>query len=166
MANEVIKTPYDTLTYKIIGCAMAVHRDLGPGLRENTYQRSLANHLSEAALSIEEEKLYSVYDDQAQERLVGYYIPDFVVEGSVIVEIKAIKNLDSSHLAQVIGYLAVSGLSIGLLINFGERSLRYRRVFPPQKIIDHLVNRQWLFIPDWLKNNKDERTPTKPSKSV
>jgi len=59
---------------------MAVHRELGPGLRENTYQRSLANHLSVASLSFEEEKLYAVYDEPDQERLVGYYIPDFVVD--------------------------------------------------------------------------------------
>jgi hypothetical protein len=88
------------------------------------------------------------------ERLVGYYIPDFVVDESVIVEIKAIKALENTHLAQVIGYLAVSALSIGLLLNIGERSLRYRRVFPPKKVTEHHINRQWLFVPDWLKNDK------------
>jgi hypothetical protein len=62
-----------------------------------------------------------------------------------------LRGLDNSHLAQAIGYLAVSGCSIALLINFGERSLRYRRVFPPEKISEHLINRQWLFVPDWLK---------------
>ncbi|OGO29350.1 MAG: hypothetical protein A2136_02030 [Chloroflexi bacterium RBG_16_54_11] len=144
-------TPYDALTYKIIGCAMAVHKKLGPGLREDTYQRSLANHLADISVVFEEEKLYPVYDDPEQQRLVGYYIPDFVVEESVIVEIKAIKGIDNRHLAQVIGYLAVSCLPIGLLINFGEPSLRNRRVFPPQKIIDHLINRQWLFIPDGIR---------------
>jgi|WetSurSiteA1Bulk_404760.scaffolds.fasta_scaffold04180_3 GxxExxY protein len=156
LTKKVINSPYDTITYTIIGCAMTVHRELGPGLRENTYQRSLANHLSEKSLSFEEERQYPVFDDPDQERLVGYYIPDFVVEEAVVVEIKALNSLDNSHLAQVIGYLAVSGLPIGLLINFGERSLRYRRVLPPQKVIDHLVNRQWLFIPDWLKNESDK----------
>lgn len=150
MASKFIQTPYNNLTYKILGCAMAVHRTLGPGLREDTYQRSFANHLSEASISFEEEKLYPIYDDPDQERLVGYYIPDFVVEEAVIVELKAVKGVDNSHLAQVIGYLAVSNCAIGLLINFGERSLQYRRVFPPKKVIDHLVNRQWLFVPDWL----------------
>jgi GxxExxY protein len=153
MTTKVIITPYNDLTYKIIGCAMAVHRELGPGLRESTYQRSLANYLSEKSISFVEEKLYPVTDDADHERLVGYYIPDFVVDDKVIVEIKAVKVLDNSHLAQVIGYLAVSTLPIGLLINFAERSLAYRRVLPPQKIIDHLVNRQWLFVPDWLKKS-------------
>ena len=152
MTSKVIDTPYDKLTYQIIGCAMAVHRELGPGLRENTYQRSLANYLSEKSISFEEEKLFPVTDDSDHERLVGYYIPDFVVEEKVIVEIKALYGLDNSHLEQVIGYLAVSGNPLGLLINFGERSLRYRRVLPPQKVIDHLVNHQWLFIPEWLRN--------------
>jgi GxxExxY protein len=132
---------------------MSVHRELGPGLRENTYQRSLANHLSEKSISFEEEKKYPVTDDADHERLVGYYIPDFVVEDKVIVEIKAVKVLDSSHLAQIIGYLAVSALPIGLLINFAEQSLSYQRVFPPKKVIDHLLNRRWLFIPKWLEND-------------
>ncbi len=78
-----------------------------------------------------------------------------MVAEAIIVEIKALRGLDNSHMAQIIGYLAVSACSIGLLINFGERSLRYRRVFPPKKVIDDLVNRQWLFVPDWLKNDPD-----------
>lgn len=154
MASKLISTPLDAVTYKIIGCAMAVHRTLGPGLREDSYQRALENALSDDSLAFESQKMYPVYDDLAQERLVGYYIPDFVVENSVIVEIKALRSLDNGHLAQVIGYLAVSGCFLGLLINFGERSLRTRRVLPPRKVIDHLVNRQWLFIPDFLKGKE------------
>ena len=87
--------------------------------------------------------------------LIGYYIPDFVVEEKVVVEIKALKGLDNSHLAQVIGYLAVTGLSVGLLINFGLRSLQYKRILPPQKDQEHRINRQWLFIPDWLKAQEE-----------
>ncbi len=148
MADSFVTTPYDAITYKINGCAMAVHRELGPGLREDSYQRALANKLSDAGLAFEQQKLYEVLDDQ--KRLIGYYIPDFVVEGTVVVEIKALKGVDKSHHAQVIGYLAVSGCPIGLLINFGERSLFHKRVFPPKKVSDYLVNRQWLFVPDWL----------------
>ncbi len=150
MADKLKLTPYDTISYKIIGCAMAVHRELGPGLREDSYQRALANKLIDVDLALEQQKHYAVYD--GQKRLAGYYIPDYVVDGAVIVEIKALQGLSNNHLAQIIGYLAVSGCSVGLLINFGERSLVHRRVFPPQKVIDDLVNRQWLFVPDWLKN--------------
>ncbi len=98
VTSKLIETPYNTLTYKIIGCAMAVHRELGPGLREDTYQRSLANYFVERSISFKEEKLYPVTDDADHERLVGHYIPDFVVEKKVIVEIKAVQASDKSHL--------------------------------------------------------------------
>jgi len=141
----------DDLTYKVIGCAMAVHRKLGPGYREDTYQRDLQVHFGQAGLSFEPQKLYEVHDSLDNHSLIGYYIPDFIVENLVIVGIKALNGLDNSHIAQVIGYLAVSGLSVGLLINFGQRSLQYKRKLPPKKIQEHQVNRQWLFVPDWLK---------------
>lgn len=154
-ASKRIITPYDDLTYKVIGCAMAVHRALGPGYRENTYQRDLAIHFSEAQLSFESQKLYEVHDSLKGEQLIGYYIPDFVIEDALVVEIKALKFLDNSHLAQVIGYLAVTGFQVGLLINFGERSLKYRRILPPKDVSEHRVNRQWLFVPGWLKPEQD-----------
>jgi GxxExxY protein len=154
MASKVITTPYDELTYKIIGCAMAVHRKLGPGYREDTYQHALENSLAGVSLSFQTQKLYSVYDDPGKQQLIGYYIPDFVVADMVVVEIKALSSLDNSHLAQVIGYLAITGCPIGLLINFGEQSLRHRRVLPPRKVMDQVVNRQWLFVPDQLKGER------------
>jgi GxxExxY protein len=150
--TERILTPYDDLTYTIIGCAMASHRNLGPGLREDTYQRDLDLHFSEAGLTYQPQKLYEVYDSTDHSRLIGYYIPDFVVAEKVVVEIKALRGLDNSHLAQVIGYLAVSSCPVGLLLNFGGRSLQYKRILPPKNITEHQINRQWLFVPDWLKN--------------
>ena len=151
--KERISTPYDELTYKIIGCAMAVHRKLGPGLREDTYERDLAIHFSETGLDFESQRRYEVYDSANGDRLIGYYIPDFVIGDKVIVEIKALKGLDNSHLAQVIGYLAVSACPVGLLLNFGLRSLQYKRIFPPKKVQEHRVNRQWLFVPDSLQSD-------------
>ena len=136
---------------------MNVHRSLGPGYREDTYQRDLAAQLTEAGLAFEPQKLYEVHDSQGGGQLIGYYIPDFVVEEKVVVEIKALKGLDNSHLAQVIGYLAVSACPIGLLINFGLRSLQYKRILPPKNITEHKANRQWLFVPDWLKGNPADR---------
>lgn len=134
---------------------MAVHRNLGPSHRENIYQRDLQEHFLQSGLAFEPQKLYEVYDSLGNGSLIGYYIPDFVVEGKVVVEIKALKALDNSHLSQVIGYLAVTGLSVGLLINFGLRSLQYKRILPPQKTQEHRINRQWLFVPDWLKAQND-----------
>ncbi len=105
-------------------------------------------------MAFEAQKIFSVYDDPDRQRLVGYYIPDFIMDETIVVEIKALKGLDNSHMAQVIAYLAVSSCPIGLLINFGERSLRRRRIFPPKKVTDHLINRQWLFVPDWQKEER------------
>jgi hypothetical protein len=102
---------------------MAVHRKLGPGYREDTYQRDLATHLTESHLEIEEQKLYEVHDN--------------AISGGLI------------------GYLAATRCPIGLLFNFGERSLKYRRVLPPLKISDFQANRQWLFVPDWLKGEEE-----------
>jgi GxxExxY protein len=149
--SQYITTPYDELTYQIIGCAMAVHRKLGPGYRENTYQRDLQSHLTEKRIPYEAQRLYEIFDSLQGETLIGYYIPDFVINEQVVLEIKALRGIDNSHLAQVIGYLAVSGCSVGLLVNFGERSLKYRRILPPKDIQEHRINRQWLFVPDWLK---------------
>ena len=152
MAEEQrVNTSYYELTYAVIGCAMAVHRKLGPSLRENSYQRDLKVRLAEKNIPFEAQKLYEVYDTLTCDKLIGYYIPDFALDGKVIVEIKALKGTDNSHLAQVIGYLAVMGCSLGLLINFGERSLTYRRILPPKKLQEHQLNRQWFFVPDWLK---------------
>jgi len=151
MTSKYIQTAYDQLTYRIIGCAMAVHRNLGPWHREDTYQRALETRLAEAGLAFEPQKLLSVYDGGQGDVLIGYYIPDFIVAEQIVVEIKALRGTDKSHLAQVIGYLTVTGCPIGLLINFGARSLEHRRILPPRNIVEHHVNRQWLFVPDWLR---------------
>src|SRR5689334_16486493 len=130
MASKQIQTAYDHLTYQIIGCAMAAHRQLGPGYRENTYQRELELCLTRTSLSYEPQKRLGVYDNDRGGALLGYYIPDFIVAERIVVEIKALRSTDNSHLAQVIGYLAVTGCPVGLLINFGARSLQYRRILP------------------------------------
>ncbi len=76
------------------------------------------------------------------------------IERILVVEIKALNNLDNSHLAQVIGYLAITKCPLGLLINFGAHGLQWKRILPPRNISEHQVNRQWLFVPDWLKKEK------------
>lgn len=149
--TNLVTTPFDAITYKIIGCAMAVHRQLGPGYKEDTYQKALELKLSQAGICFEPQKWCPVYDEENTSVLLGYYIPDFIVEEKVIVEIKALHGLDNSHKAQVIGYLAVTHCPISLLINFGCRSLQQQRIFPPKNISEHKVNRQWLFVPDYLK---------------
>ena len=157
MPSKLVKTPYDKLTYKIIGDAMAIHRQLGPGYREDTYQRDLEARLTASGLAYVAQKNIEVYDSANGNVLIGFYIPDFIVEETVVVEIKALSGgLDNSHMAQIIGYLAVTGCPVGLLLNFGARSLQRRRIFPPKDVAAHRVNRQWLFVPDWLKAQQGE----------
>ena len=154
------------LTYEIIGHAMEVHRELGPGYREDTYQRDLESHFDNAQLPCAPQKLLPVYDTDISHpthRLIGYYIPDFIVAGQVVVEIKALPYLDNTHTAQVIGYLAVTGCKVGLLLNFGQRSLEKKRILPPKKIQEHRVNRQWLFVPDWLKAEQQSQRDNQES---
>jgi GxxExxY protein len=140
--------PYAHLTYQINGAAMAVHRRMASGHKEQVYQHALEHELTRHGLSFEPQKNIEVYDEGV---LVGLYILDFLVEGGVVVEIKALSGLDNSHVAQVIAYLTATGCPVGLLINFGERSLRFRRILPPHRLMEHRINRQWLFVPDWLK---------------
>lgn len=127
---------------------MAVHRQKGPGYRENTYQRDLEAHLLAQGLACAPQKRLEVYASEQSHKLIGYYIPDFIIAEQIIVEIKALHGLDNSHIAQVIGYLAVTGYKVGLLINFGQRSLKWQRILPPKNIQEHRVNRQWLLMPE------------------
>ncbi len=151
-ASNKVVGPHEDVTYRINGAAMAVHRRLGPGHKERMYQRALEAELEKTGLSFDGEPKLEVYDG---ERLIGYYIPDLIVEGKVIVEIKAFATLHQKYLGQVITYLNHTGLTVGLLINFGERSLRPRRVFPSPQATKFRVNYQWLFVPDWLKAEQD-----------
>lgn len=152
----------EEITYRIIGCAMQVHRIHGPGLRENSYQRDLETHFTHGGLLFTAQKVLQVYDSLQGGKLIGYYIPDFIVAGSVVVEIKSVTLLDDSHLAQVIGYLAVSGYPVGLLLNFGAHSLQWRRILPPKAVTRHQANRRWLVVPDWLKPSSPPSEPPRP----
>jgi GxxExxY protein len=127
--------PYKDITYKIIGAAMAVHNDHGPGHREQFYQNALALKLREEpfSLSFEDEHQLPVYDQDG--RLIYVYRPDFLVEDGVIVEIKAHHHpLNNDEKAQVLDYFAASDFNVALLINFGRPRLDWQRLFPPKHI--------------------------------
>ena len=127
IVNEKYK--YSELTGKIIGCAMEVHKILGNGFQEVIYQRALAIEMSRQGLAFSREHemqiFYKGYD-------IGTRRVDFFVEEKIMVEIKAVITLEDVHLAQAINYLEAYGLSIGLLINFGSKSLQFKRVMKPQ----------------------------------
>ncbi len=116
---------YSDLTAKIIGCAMEAHSRLGNGFQEVIYQRALAIefHLANIAFSREHEMPIFYREEQIGTRRV-----DFLVENLISVELKAIVNLEDVHLAQAINYLEAYNLEIGLLINFGDTSLRFKRL--------------------------------------
>ncbi len=122
----------DKLTYDIIGCAMKVHNTLGNGFQEVIYQRCLAIELEQAGISYVREIEQPIYYNGIH---VGTRRADFVVENKVIVELKALINLEDVHLAQAKNYLVAYKFSKGLLINFGSRSLQYKLIFN-----EHSVN--------------------------
>ena len=113
------------LTQKIIGCAMKVHGVLGNGFQEVIYQRALAIELSKAGLSYARELDMVIYYDNIE---IGTRRVDFFVEGAIMVELKAIIQLEEVHLAQALNYLEAYKMEIGLLINFGSKSLQFKRV--------------------------------------
>lgn len=116
---------HEELTYKIIGCAMEVHKHLGNGFQEVVYQRALAIEMKMQGIKFSREhemKLeYKGYN-------IGTRRVDFFVEEKIMVEINALVNLEDVHLAQAMNYVEAYGLEIGLLINFGSKSLQYKRV--------------------------------------
>ena len=116
----------DEITYKIIGAAMKVHNTLGNGFQEVIYQRCLAIELERAGLGFAREQEHTIFYEGID---VGTRRADFVVEGKVIVELKALVNLEDVHLAQAKNYVVAYGFDIGLLINFGALSLQYKKVF-------------------------------------
>lgn len=121
--------PLSELTGKIIGCAMEVHRYLGNGFQEVIYQRALEIEMRMQGLSFGREYEMEIF---YKEHYIGLRRVDFFVEGKVMVELKAIVQLEDVHLAQAINYLEAYGLDIGLLINFGNTSLQFKRVMKPK----------------------------------
>ena len=118
---------YKDITEKIIGASFEVHKFLGNGFQEVIYQRALAWELGQASLSYSREIEQDIFYKELQEP-IGTRRADFVVEGKVLVELKAIIELEDVHMAQVLNYLKAYKLEVGLLINFGSKSLTFRRL--------------------------------------
>jgi GxxExxY protein len=122
MINEQYK--HSALTSRIIGCAMIVHQTLGNGFQEVIYQRALELEMTENGITFEREFEMPIFYRSQQ---IGTRRVDFLVDGLVSVELKALTALEAVHLAQAINYLEAYNLEIGLLINFGETSLKFKR---------------------------------------
>lgn len=119
------KYPLSELTGKIIKCAIEVHKQLGNGFQEVIYQRALAIEFAIQGLDFEREFEMPVFYKGEQ---IGTRRVDFFVDGNVMVEIKAVIQLEDVHLAQAINYLEAYRMTVGLLINFGSKSLDFKRV--------------------------------------
>lgn len=119
----------EKITYKVLGAAMKVHAALGNGFQEIIYQRCLNIEMGKAELNFEREKEQTILYDGYP---VGTRRADFVVEEKIIVEIKAVINLDDVHLFQAKNYVIAYDFDIGLLINFGSPSLQYKKIFHPR----------------------------------
>ncbi len=125
---------YKDITEKIIGSSFEVHKFLGNGFQEVIYQRALAYEMSETGLEFAREIEQDIFYKNL-EKPIGTRRADFVVEGKVLVELKAVIRLEDVHLAQALNYLKAYKLEIGLLINFGSKSLEFKRLILSQKFV-------------------------------
>ena len=116
---------HSELTRAVIGAAMEVHSNLGPGFLESVYEAAMAIELNLRKVPYERQKAIPV---MYKGELAKDFFCDFLVDGKVLVELKALKAITNVEEAQVLNYLKATGLGVGLLINFGEQSLRYKRL--------------------------------------
>lgn len=116
----------DKITHQIIGCAMEVHNTLGNGFQEVIYQRCLSVELNNKEIEHQREVEMPIFYKGIN---VGLRRADFLVQSEIMVELKAVINLEDVHLAQAMNYLEAYNLQTGLLINFGAKSLQFKRVF-------------------------------------
>ena len=121
------KLKHGDITEKIIGAAFEVHKFLGNGFQEVIYQRALAWEMSKVNFTFDREIEQDIYYKELREP-IGTRRADFVVEGKLLVEVKAIKDLEDVHIAQVLNYLKAYRLEVALLINFGGKSLQFKRL--------------------------------------
>lgn len=113
------------LSYDIIGCAMEVHKQLGVGYLESVYEEAFKIELQLNKIPFESQKKYPVI---YKNKFIKDFYCDLVMDNKIIIELKAIKNIGDIERAQVINYLKVTGIKLGMIINFGETSLKYERM--------------------------------------
>lgn len=135
IVNEKYK--FSDLTGKIIGCAMKVHSTLGNGFQEVIYQRCLSIEMKKQGLGFARELEMTIFYDGID---VGTRRVDFLVEDKIMVELKAVTKLEDVHLAQALNYLEAYNLETGLLINFGAKSLEFKRITNERKLATQQIN--------------------------
>mgnify|MGYP000880672987 FL=1 len=128
---------YEDLTRKIIGCAMKVHSTLGNGFQEVIYQRALAIEMTKQGLGFQREMEMTIFYESED---IGTRRVDFFVEDNIMIELKALIAVEDVHLAQAMNYCQAYNLPIGLLINFGAKSLEFKRVYN----VNHPENKEFI----------------------
>lgn len=128
---------YEEQTHKIIGCAMRVHSILGNGFQEVIYQRALSIEMRKQGLEFSREMEMPIFYDGHD---IGTRRVDFFVENCIMVELKALIKLEDVHLAQAMNYCQAYNLPIGLLLNFGSKSLEFKRVYN----VNHPENKDFI----------------------
>jgi GxxExxY protein len=124
----VVDSTGNELTYRIIGAAMAVHNQLGPGFKEEVYEKAMEVELKQREIPVNRQYPVTV---EHLEQAVGIFYLDLWIGDQVVVEIKAMSHqLTNDEIAQVLNYLKATKASVGLLFNFGRRRLEYKRIFP------------------------------------
>ncbi len=117
---------YENESYKIIGACIEVHKELGCGFLEAVYREALAIEFRNHGIPFEQEKSVDIYFKSI--KLNKKYIADFICYDKIVLELKALSKITTEHESQLLNYLKATGLKLGILINFGEKSLKYKRL--------------------------------------
>ena len=129
--SQMSKLIHEELSRRIIGSAMAVLNEMKPGLDEKLYERAILIELRKRGHTIEVQKRFPVF---CGAELIGYLIPDLIADGKVIVDPKVVAAFNEAHVAQMVGYLAITGLELALLLNFKSARLEWKRVVRRKKL--------------------------------
>ncbi|MCS5422134.1 MULTISPECIES: GxxExxY protein [Psychrilyobacter] len=116
---------YKDLSYQVVGLAMKVHRDLGTGFLEKVYENALMILFEKNKINAEQQKYLEIL---YYEKNIGDYVADIVVENSIILELKTVEKITGIHIAQTMNYLKITGMKLGIILNFKNEKLEYRRV--------------------------------------
>ena len=121
---------YKELTEKIIGCTYKVYNTMGFGFLESVYEKALLIELKKTGLTVEVQKPITVY---YFDEVVGDFYADIIVNNQIILELKSVRRIVKAHESQLVNYLVATKRDVGLLINFGNTSLQFKRVMKPNK---------------------------------
>lgn len=113
------------LVYRVVGCCFEVQKELGHGLHEKPYENALVVAFEDAKLSVEQQAIYPIL---FRETKVGEYIPDLIVDGAIVVDTKVVPHITDHERGQMLNYLRITGLRVGLIVNFKPAQLEWQRV--------------------------------------